>query len=382
MLFDIVFEGGGVRGVAFIGALEAFADNGHEFDRLMGTSVGGLTAALLATGHEVRSLRELIFDEENDRLTIARLVTPYPEFTPQEIANSATRQLLRELDFSFMPDLLEENADELLARLLMNHGRLQPLFSIVERMGARQDARWLAWLGEQLNRHAGGEAWAEMGLAELFRRTGRSLTVIATDISGQSMLVLNHSTAPHLPLKWAVRMTISVPYLFTPVVWRAEWGLYRRRRLEGHLIVDGALQSQFPIEYFLSDQKDILAIMGERKAGNNVLGLLLDESRPVASISQRASELERTAAAMPGVALSRLLLKTMLNYSNASAASPLESFIVRLPVMGIDPYDFDASRQQLLPAINAAYNATQDFLLGWEKIHGRYCRHSSGIMPR
>jgi NTE family protein len=52
MLFDIVFEGGGMRGVAFVGALEALADSGHEFGRVMGSSVGGLAAALLSTGHD------------------------------------------------------------------------------------------------------------------------------------------------------------------------------------------------------------------------------------------------------------------------------------------------------------------------------------------
>ena len=73
MLFDLVFEGGGVRGIAFLGALEALADNGHTFDRLMGTSVGGLTAALLATGHDVRSMRDLIFNPQSGRLAFSRI---------------------------------------------------------------------------------------------------------------------------------------------------------------------------------------------------------------------------------------------------------------------------------------------------------------------
>lgn len=366
MLFDLVFEGGGVRGIAFLGALEALADNGHTFDRLMGTSVGGLTAALLVTGHDVRSMRDLIFNPQSGRLAIADVLEPYPALSREEIGESATRQLLRDVDLPFVPNVIEGGLDELLARALMSQQRLRDLFSVVEFMGARQDTQWLAWLGEQLNKHAGGQEWASMGLADLYRRTGRALTVIASDISASAMLVLNHSTAPDLPLQWAVRMTTSVPLLFTPVIWRPEWGLYRGRRLEGHYIVDGALLSQFPLEYFLSPQEEIQVMMGERKAGNNVLGFLLDEEKPLPGIKARAPILETSLDEVPGVRVSRLLLNTLVQSSRRSTINPLESHVVRLPVMGIDPYAFTATREQLLPAINAAYNVMQDFLHGWE----------------
>jgi NTE family protein len=80
MEFDLVFEGGGVRGVAFIGALEAFSRNGHTVGRVMGTSVGGLTAALLATGHDVQSISDLNFDAENGRLK-SKFIS-YSKYTP------------------------------------------------------------------------------------------------------------------------------------------------------------------------------------------------------------------------------------------------------------------------------------------------------------
>jgi predicted acylesterase/phospholipase RssA len=354
-----------VRGVAFLGALEALKDNGHQFDRLMGSSVGGLTAALLATGHDAHSVRDLIFDPQSGRLTFGDVLAPYPEFTRQEISKSATRRLLRDIDLPFVPNLIEGASDELMAQALMNRGGLHDLFSIIEHMGIRQDRAYMTWLSDVLNQHAGGEDWAAMGLADLFLRTGRSLTVIASDITNGSMLVLNHSTAPELPVKWAIRMTTGVPFLFPPVSWRSEWGLYRKRRLQDHYIVDGALLSQFPLEFFLSTQAEIVEIMGERKAGNNVLGLLLDESEPVPGLSPGQASSEQMMDTVPGARLGRLLLQTLLNSSQA--AYPLESHIIRLPVMGIGPYAFDAPSEQLVPAINAAYNVTQDFLNGWAK---------------
>ena len=44
--YDAVFEGGGVKGVALIGALERLEEEGIEFGRAAGTSAGAIAAAL------------------------------------------------------------------------------------------------------------------------------------------------------------------------------------------------------------------------------------------------------------------------------------------------------------------------------------------------
>lgn len=50
MKYDLVFEGGGAKGMVFVGACEEFFRRGHSFDRLLGTSAGASTATLLAAG--------------------------------------------------------------------------------------------------------------------------------------------------------------------------------------------------------------------------------------------------------------------------------------------------------------------------------------------
>ena len=52
MQFDLVFEGGGIRGIVFVGALREFARRGHTPGRIMGTSAGAITATALATGYD------------------------------------------------------------------------------------------------------------------------------------------------------------------------------------------------------------------------------------------------------------------------------------------------------------------------------------------
>ena len=50
MKFDMVFEGGGAKGMVFVGAMQVFLSQNHTYGRLLGTSAGAITAALLAAG--------------------------------------------------------------------------------------------------------------------------------------------------------------------------------------------------------------------------------------------------------------------------------------------------------------------------------------------
>jgi NTE family protein len=68
---DGVFSGGGIKGLAFAGALQAAAEAGYtEWVDLAGTSAGAITAMALAVGYDARGLRELFgfdFSKIDDR---------------------------------------------------------------------------------------------------------------------------------------------------------------------------------------------------------------------------------------------------------------------------------------------------------------------------
>jgi NTE family protein len=58
---DGVFEGGGVKGIAFVGALEAAEEAGiTRWVNLAGTSAGAIIASLLAIGHTPAQLRSIL----------------------------------------------------------------------------------------------------------------------------------------------------------------------------------------------------------------------------------------------------------------------------------------------------------------------------------
>ena len=48
---DAVFEGGGMRGIGIVGAINCMENNGCEFQRVAGSSAGAIIAALIAAGY-------------------------------------------------------------------------------------------------------------------------------------------------------------------------------------------------------------------------------------------------------------------------------------------------------------------------------------------
>jgi NTE family protein len=75
---DLVLEGGGVKGLAHVGALEGLYEGGvRVFPRIAGTSAGAIVAALLAAGMPITAMKktmmEMPFREFRSRTGIARV---------------------------------------------------------------------------------------------------------------------------------------------------------------------------------------------------------------------------------------------------------------------------------------------------------------------
>ena len=59
MKIGLVLEGGGVRGVAHIGAIKALEENGIKIDAIGGTSAGSIVSALYAMGYTADEMFKL-----------------------------------------------------------------------------------------------------------------------------------------------------------------------------------------------------------------------------------------------------------------------------------------------------------------------------------
>ena len=74
---NLVFEGGGVKGVAYVGALQVLEDRGiaGRVDAVAGTSAGAITAALVAAGYSAAELKTtmMALDLRSSRMAASKV---------------------------------------------------------------------------------------------------------------------------------------------------------------------------------------------------------------------------------------------------------------------------------------------------------------------
>jgi len=193
---NLVFEGGGVKGIAYAGALEFLDQRGDilpEIRRVAGTSAGAITAAILALGAGSLEIEEIVGG------------TDFRKF----------------MDDSF--GLVRDTQ-----RLLNSYGWY------------KGDA-FSQWMRKQVYALSG---FPDLTLRELRDRAqaepaGRKeLYVIGTNLSMQIPEVLSHETYPDMPVWKAVRISMSITLFFAAVFEYA--GVW----------VDGGLTWNYPLDLF------------------------------------------------------------------------------------------------------------------------------------
>jgi len=221
---DGVFEGGGVKGIAFAGAIKAAEEEGiREWVNVAGSSAGAITASLLAVGYTA------------DEIERALAETNYRLFADYGLGGKYVSGPL-------------------------NYLRLR---------GIVPGRYFKQWLSERFEAKLGNpnatfkdvirkDLPDNLSEAEL-RRAKYKLKVIASDITSGRMLVLpdhiadyedkdgNRFTIDEFSLVDAVRMSMSFPFFFDVVT------LYRDGK--PHYIVDGGLLSNFPVWLFDSGDR-------------------------------------------------------------------------------------------------------------------------------
>lgn len=206
---DLVLEGGGVKGIGLIGAIEVLAKAGYTFRRVAGTSAGAIVGSLVAAGMPV-----------DDML-----------------------RTMRSLDYAKFRD--ESLIDKL--------GLPGKGISLLLEKGIYEGAFLRNWLAEQLE-GLGVRTFADLKITEpwamnLPPEQRYKLVVVASDISGGRLARLpwdykRYGLDPDSQLVAdAVRASMSIPFFFEPI------------KLDGHLLVDGGMLSNFPISLF-DDEND------------------------------------------------------------------------------------------------------------------------------
>lgn len=347
MQYDLVFEGGGAKGMVFVGALQELERRGHTLGRLLGTSAGAIMATFTAAGFSSDEMLGALKEKDEHGVPVFQkfLGRPRP-FTKAEIEASTTRIILERINLRYVPDFLEDQVDRFILNL-MTQDELVHLFSFVERGGWYSADAFVDWARAKLDQatpEGRSRNLSHQTFAQFFESTGKELSLVAANTTDRRLLVLNHHTAPDLPVVWGMRMSMSLPLLWQEVIWQPDWGLYIGRDLAGHRVVDGGLLSNFPIELFLSTDPYITSLMGP-KTSLNVLGLLIDEHLLVDGIAP-VDPPDGNLADLPPAERIVGLIDTATQAHDKMVIEAFEQFVCRLPAKSYATTEFDMSDER------------------------------------
>lgn len=221
-----VFKGGGAKGIAYIGALQACEQAGIGFEAVAGSSAGAITAALVAAG--------------------------------------------------FDSDELEEHLPKGLQTLDHPVGA----FLRVTRSSLLSGRRLRAWLENALTSKVRVSAQHNRPCTfeELFAYSSIGLYVVAMDLATRQPVVFSHELTPHMSVADAVIASSAIPVAFPPALVQAE-GQVRR-------LVDGGAYANYPS--FIFDDPAFRAYHGLTGDPDALtLGFILDErEEPVTPLTR------------------------------------------------------------------------------------------------
>jgi len=160
---------------------------------------------------------------------------------------------------------------------------------------------------------------------------------------------------------------MSIPLLWQEVVWQPQWGLYRGKDIAGNTVVDGGLLSGFPIALFVSAQPEVTSVMGDKRS-LDVLGLLIDErlALPVTRMSAPAAKTGLGLGSLRTAQRAGRLINTMTQAHDNAVIEAFAHLVVRLPARGYGTVEFDMSEARRGALVDAAYEATKQYLIRLE----------------
>ena len=119
----VALAGGGARAFAAIGVLHELEDAGHEVNRISGTSVGGVIAALYATGQDAGAVDAACYEEFVRRNPFRDYTVPRVAISRGRKAEAALRRRLGDLHFEELPRELALVSTDMLDHSAVVHRR-------------------------------------------------------------------------------------------------------------------------------------------------------------------------------------------------------------------------------------------------------------------
>ena len=193
---NLVFEGGGVKGIAYVGALQALGDKNILPDvvRVGGASAGAITATLVGLGHTMKEIEEQLWG----------------------------------IDFN---ELLDDS-----------WGVVRDTKRLISDFGWYKGDFFREWIGKRVEDKT-GSAHTTFRDLDHYIQSGRSefkqIYCIGTNLSTGYAEIFSHEHTPRTSIADAVRISMSIPLFFAA-----------KRSLRGDVYVDGGMLNNYPVKVF------------------------------------------------------------------------------------------------------------------------------------
>jgi len=248
---NLVFEGGGVKGIAYVGALQEMAKRNvlQDILRVGGTSAGAITAILVGLNY-----------------TISEIDT-----------------ILRNLDFNkFMDD---------------TWGAVRDTNRLLNEFGWYKGDYFRDWIAGVIKEKTGnGESTFNDVFTMKVAKGFRDLYFVGTNLSTKFGEVLSYEHTPRMCVADAARISMSIPLFFAA-----------KKSFRGDLYVDGGVLDNYPVKLFdrqkyvekyanipeyYQQENDALTAAGKENSpyvfNQETIGFRLDSSKEIAVFRDNA----------------------------------------------------------------------------------------------
>jgi NTE family protein len=310
---DLVFEGGGVKGIGLAGAFSTLWEREYRPGRVAGTSAGAITAALVAAGYTGPELEQIV---------------------------------LHEMDF-------RQFADE------PRFGRLGEAAEMFRTHGMHSGDYFRQWIAGKLAAK-GLTTFGDLKCPDDSANASRqyALQVIASDISARAMLVLPRDadqigvSPDQLEIATAVRMSMSIPVFFSPMAATDHQG-------RTHTIVDGGMLSNYPIWLFDCPPG--------QPPTYPTFGMLLVAPDQRASLLPDPPATEAFGPVTSPKDFGMALVDTMMEaHDRLYVDEASYARTVPIPTQGVKTTEFDIPAEQATNLFNSGRTAAGQFLDSWD----------------
>jgi NTE family protein len=296
---NLVFQGGGIRGIAFGGALKWIEENTEilkQIKRIAGSSAGSICAGALAVG-----------------------------YTPNEII-----KLMKDTNFQQFKD----GSTGIL-------GKLWGLINIDTKYGYYKGDKFHQWYRQILSKKTNN---GKITFAELFQEYGIELVLTGSNLNKSLPIYFSHKNYPDMEVAFAVRISMSFPGVFEAV------------KFEGDLYVDGGLFNNYPIWIF--DKEPDENLTDEHVINSKTLGFKLmsngeTENSTLYNVNWKINNVYDYM---------KCLIEGMSNEIERAAIHPgYWNRSIPINTSNISSMDFDLSEKQKMMLIQHGYEAAKKF---------------------